>query len=189
MLKGAAPWQSQVTRLNTVSNMLTVTTRTPASTSRRKQAALAERRAAKLISEVIRLLSDVEGIFGQGLRKRVGQACSCPHPGCVRVEVWAGRVRAQGKRITAAPSQAERLSMRDVDPGGLDRPRYQGESGHAVSGSADMRGQRAEMGRLLARAAQPAGLEKLAARLVDGGLIVIHRPDDRQAIHPHRQTR
>ena len=36
--------------------------------SRRQQAALPERRAAILISEVIRLLSDVEGIFGQGLR-------------------------------------------------------------------------------------------------------------------------
>ena len=49
--------------------------------------------------------------------------------------------------------------------------------------------QRAEVRRFLAGAAQPAGLEELAAGLVDRGFLVMHRADDRQTVHPRRETR
>ena len=63
MLNGAAPWQSHVTRLKTVSNMLTVTTRTPASTSRRASRQLCPNEVRPYSSRMRSGSSEVEGIF------------------------------------------------------------------------------------------------------------------------------
>ena len=70
---GDDPWQSQVTRLKTVSNMLTVTSRTPASTSPRKQTALSEGRAAICVTNFRALIVRSNALRRGSSQERVGR--------------------------------------------------------------------------------------------------------------------
>ena len=120
--------------------------------------------------------------------------------------------RADWRRGTHARSSADRVESRPLDrhqvervvsrpsqpadwPWGMSTPVLAIGPGRITNGGQFRFGpsqpgdHRAEVGMLFARPAEPAGLEQLVARLMDRRRVVMHRANERHAVHPRRQPR
>ena len=175
MLNGTAPWQSHVTRLKTESNMLTVTTRTPDSISRREQTALTEVRASVFTSDLLNVRELKDGRL-------------TTEDGGLTVPVLDSRssfLRRFNNGVVSRIQPAGRLAPGNVDARVGDQAGEKHERRQTVPCPLEPGHDRTDMGMFLAQPAEPACLEELVARFMDSarnrGASTSRWPDDPSA--------